>query len=748
MYDAGHAWITAGALKIFVPYDLLLTRIRAFEAQTDVAALSLHERVTLLRQLHADTALPFDDVIGTEEGERTVEDRPELGNLIQLLKGPVTGVVLPGGEHIDFAHFLITLDAYSHPDRQATYSPGFGLSGLPIGSSRAVASWSGDVGGAAGDYTVDHENRNLRHMDNALLDEHFQKSAPDADLLGNLDGMGARLLLQRNSGISSVEQLVRVYYEGVTASTPQGDPNPLRSHRAQALTAFLGSYGFADATNLHNSARAAMCILRETFLFARIWYMNRRGFSLSTVLPPDSLLMVVSHQMVQRFLDRLQSFAAQYGVGAIPTGLTRSVSCPALTASGGSGRESTEGSAEQAPTVRRKEETTMLNAPDDAGLEIKNQKWPISNAAVIIQRDDQGGQSPSASGPTCTPASDIQAPDDGTLKGRLITYGVLRTGGASTNFANILGRHIDSGTRIGQEYLQYLRDWAYPMGGFCIVYGGRGWNATFGDVLDFYHVEAPSHQAMQSARLAVENYAREHLYLYDESIMFPGGMRDPFVGPIPLTRATLQRKRRGTMLAGTAPEGVLLLLATDDHLSTLTLTAEMVSATTPEAVTSGSTTAEAIFAWGTTVQERTIGDPNRFDALIVHWTNYYNEIFLPLDSNGRANRLDPDLAKAMIYVESRFNEAAAGTRSSARGLTEVLGRERGLVGAMTAGVAGITNANFSDPGLQIAAGIRILFEKYRRSRNWQTAIRDYNGSAQRDQYAAEVWRVYEAHRRR
>jgi hypothetical protein len=358
MYDAGQAWITAGALKVYVPYQLLLSQIRAFEAQPDVASLSLGERVTLLRQLHQDPALPFDEIIGTEEGERTVENRPELSNLVQMLKGPVTGVVLPGGEHIDFAHFLITLDAYSHPDRNATYTPGFPVPEMPIGSNRAVASWSGDVGGAAGDYSVAHEDRHLTELDNALLDENFQKSAPDADLLGNLDGMGAQLMLQQNSGISSIEQLVRSYYEGITSDRPQGDPNALRSHRAQALTAFLGSYGFTHATNLSSSRSAFICILSDTLHFANIWYMNRRGFSLSTISPPLSLLTQASREMAHRFLRRIESFAAQYAVGTIPPGLTRSVSCPAPTAPEGTGTGSQPGAEQQAPPMRRKEETS------------------------------------------------------------------------------------------------------------------------------------------------------------------------------------------------------------------------------------------------------------------------------------------------------------------------------------------------------------------------------------------------------
>jgi hypothetical protein len=351
MYDAGHAWVTADALKIFVPYNLLMSQIRAFEAQPSVSPLSLGDRVTLLRQLHADPDLPFDEVIGTRPGSWTVEDRPELSGLVQMLKGPVTGVVLPGGEFIDFAHYLITLDAYSHPDRMVMYSPGYGLPPQNIGSSYAVASWSGDVGGAVGDYTVAHEDRSLTAMDAALLDEHFEKSAPDADLLGNLDGLGAHLLLQQDSSISSIEQLTRLYYEGVSSARPQGDPNSLRSNRAQAIAAFLGSYGFTNPANLRSSTASVACLLVEAYRFALIWYRNRRGFSLSTVSPPVRLLMQVSAEMVGRFLNRMQAFSATYGVTTIPAGLTRSVACPAPPpAGGGAGGPGGGGASESSET--------------------------------------------------------------------------------------------------------------------------------------------------------------------------------------------------------------------------------------------------------------------------------------------------------------------------------------------------------------------------------------------------------------
>ena len=389
MYDAGHAWVTANALKIFVPYRLLLQQLRAFEARPEVAAMTLHDRVTHLRQLHSDASLPVDDVIGTEEGERSVEDRPELSNLAQMLKGPVTGVVLPGGEHIDFAHFILTLDAYSHPDRMASYTPGYSIPGIAIGPSRAVASWSGDVGGAVGDYTVEHEDEGLSALDSGLLDEHFEKSAPDADLRGNLDGLGAQLLLAQNPSITTIEQLTRLYFEGVTEASPEGDAQALTQHRAAALTAFLGSYGFADARNLAASADAVRCIVSDTLLFALIWYRKRRVEFMSEVIadrrlpteaeraelasalhPPARLLIQATVQMVRRFFSRLQSYAAEWGVTVIPPTAVRSISCPAPAAAPSHGEgEGEESGAEEAgaettaPTIRRQPLTASDRSP-------------------------------------------------------------------------------------------------------------------------------------------------------------------------------------------------------------------------------------------------------------------------------------------------------------------------------------------------------------------------------------------------
>ena len=64
------------------------------------------------------------------------------------------------------------------------------------------------------------------------------------------------------------------------------------------------------------------------------------------------------------------------------------------------------------------------------------------------------------------------------------------------------------------------------------------------------------------------------------------------------------------------------------------------------------------------------------------------------------------------------------------------------------GISGIDKDNYADPSVQIAAGVRVLFEKYRRSQNWQTAVRDYNGGKHKEAYTRKVLRIYKSHRRK
>lgn len=230
----------------------------------------------------------------------------------------------------------------------------------------------------------------------------------------------------------------------------------------------------------------------------------------------------------------------------------------------------------------------------------------------------------------------------------------------------------------------------------------------------------------------------------------------------PLTRATLRSKPRGTNLTGPPIKGILLLMATDRFLSSLSMTAGAVSSMTVPSSTRGTTPSADIIEWSATptptratshsvsiggATQQVIGDPNRFDDLIVYWTNHFNEIFQPLNIHGHPNPLNPDLVKAMIYSESRFEPAAgfSGTpQTGILGLMQVGSTERRSAGDVPAGITGITEANFADASVQIATGIRILFEKYQRVRDWELAVERYNSRAG---YRSHVMHIYSIMRR-
>jgi Transglycosylase SLT domain len=126
---------------------------------------------------------------------------------------------------------------------------------------------------------------------------------------------------------------------------------------------------------------------------------------------------------------------------------------------------------------------------------------------------------------------------------------------------------------------------------------------------------------------------------------------------------------------------------------------------------------------------------NDFDYVIRGWTKYWNEILQP------KLPLDPDLVKALVASESGFN-ANADTKKKgagrARGLMQVTDgtREtlRGTDGDLDDHLITLTANDAYNPNLNIAAGVRWLFEKQRlasrqleRDATWMEAAFAYKG---------------------
>jgi hypothetical protein len=321
MYNSRTAWVTGDAVKGFISLGDFLQFVHAFEKEEYVQNMDLKARITHLRQMYSETELESDRILGTKPGRRSVDDRPSISGLYQMLKKSMTGVVLPNGEAVDAGHIILTLDAYNQPDREAEVH----WSNQDAGSSRAAASWSGDVGAAVGDYLLQHQQDNLQEVDWDLAEWHFEKSAPYDDLMGNIDGVGMQQLSsKKEGGYDSIFQLIMAYY-GVEK---EGEAQIIKDHRKLGLSTVLKSYGFKEPTNLLTQAGPYSKMYLDARKLGEIWFRKgqpKLGLIADKVTPwvPGSYpvwvfneqnLNAVTDMMMRKFIVRLEKYALQIGL--------------------------------------------------------------------------------------------------------------------------------------------------------------------------------------------------------------------------------------------------------------------------------------------------------------------------------------------------------------------------------------------------------------------------------------------------
>jgi Transglycosylase SLT domain len=124
---------------------------------------------------------------------------------------------------------------------------------------------------------------------------------------------------------------------------------------------------------------------------------------------------------------------------------------------------------------------------------------------------------------------------------------------------------------------------------------------------------------------------------------------------------------------------------------------------------------------------------NDFDALIRGWTTYWNEILKP------ETPLDPNLIKALIATESSFHPAEDNKLKGdkrALGLTQITNSTRKTLadekGELKDRLVNVKEKDAFDPNLNIAAGIRWLFQKkklashrLKKEATWEEAVAEY-----------------------
>ena len=128
---------------------------------------------------------------------------------------PSPYLLLPSGERVDVGHLLLAMDALLHPRTLAPYSD-YGVANID------VSGWVADVGIASVWLTKAEEGKPASDDPVAkanrprTVDEYFRASAPDEDLLGDIDAFRLRQQWAEQPG--RLSEAVRRYYLGGAGS--------------------------------------------------------------------------------------------------------------------------------------------------------------------------------------------------------------------------------------------------------------------------------------------------------------------------------------------------------------------------------------------------------------------------------------------------------------------------------------------------------------------------------------------------
>src|SRR6185295_8748881 len=211
-------------------YDSFLDLVDQFDRAH--ANEPLRDRLTRLRQYGEDASLEGDRVVGRGgdlPNRVTQSSRTNTSNWDLFFEGKQ--IRMPDGSFVDAHHFILGLDALALPRSDQSSSRvlrSWAIATVDVGESWSATTWSGDVGGAVGDYVLHKsavwEAANTREDNETRLRFYFDTRAPSMDLLADIDSWGAFGDIPRTnqsaSNFTSLRQIFEATY-GPADQTPQ-----------------------------------------------------------------------------------------------------------------------------------------------------------------------------------------------------------------------------------------------------------------------------------------------------------------------------------------------------------------------------------------------------------------------------------------------------------------------------------------------------------------------------------------------
>jgi hypothetical protein len=210
---------------------------------------------------------------------------------------PSPYIVLPSGEQVDVGHLFLGMDALIHPSTGAPYSS-YGVPGID------PASWVADIGIAAV-WTTQHDESGSSpgdapvHPASSSLDTYWAASAPEADLLGDVDSFAANAAFSASPG-AKLSQALSANYLGRAGAAPG------THRRYRTFCAANGfSYTMSGVSVVWDPGLRARVIPRVD-RFNDLFAAGKAGSLLGSVLGPTRRAWPHTPAVVDRFLNWLK----------------------------------------------------------------------------------------------------------------------------------------------------------------------------------------------------------------------------------------------------------------------------------------------------------------------------------------------------------------------------------------------------------------------------------------------------------
>ena len=307
-------WITSDAVTPIIGWDEFMAQLRAWEKAHGESDMGIN--ITLLRRMSHRSDLPFDKVIGRQEGGRYI-DTPPFDPTEWKLLNEAQQVRTPDGQIVDMQHLFVGLDVLTNMKEDHTISDPFYK--LHVGQNYSAATWAGDIGAAAADaaekFDKEWEKQNPRASRQDRIDRYYSTRAPHADLLGDIDAWGMDADRSKPNAPRTVSALLSQYYGAPATQSEYGPSFPFNtSKRKSAVERFASHYGFKlGAGSLRDQTAAREGMAKQIKIFGRTWLFKRNAPFKSD--HADDML-AYADDMTVIFLDWLEMLALDVGAGS------------------------------------------------------------------------------------------------------------------------------------------------------------------------------------------------------------------------------------------------------------------------------------------------------------------------------------------------------------------------------------------------------------------------------------------------